>query len=114
MSDRTSGGVVEARVEELVTPGLEETPIHRRAPDESPPLKWEVDAGFLSLFSETFWAVGYGSWSVYTEPSIVAGVVALAAAFAESLSSMDRYYAVLGYLQSHRPPREPLPVFPDS
>lgn len=103
---------IEALVEEIPTPGLEVTPLHASFEDRVSPLRWDIGAGYLSRFSEHTWAVGYGGWSIFSDPQMVAGVVALAAGFTADLTPMDRYGRILEYLDEHPGEEQPTGVFP--
>jgi hypothetical protein len=104
--------VVEALVEEIPTTGLEVTPLHAFFEDRVSPLRWNIGAGSLSLFSEHTWAVGYGGWSICCDPQMVAGVVALAARFTADLTPTDRYGKILEYVEEHPVDEQPTRVFP--
>jgi len=45
--------------------------------------------------------MGYGGWSLFFDPRIVDGVVGLAQEFPDHLDFIDRYDAILDYLQDH-------------
>jgi hypothetical protein len=92
---------ITAQVEEIPTYGFpvgsfSEIPRHGRKP-----LRWSIDGGYLTAFSEYSWCMGYGGWSLFFAPKILDGVLSLARQFPDNLDTRERYHEVLRYLQAH-------------
>jgi hypothetical protein len=102
-----------ADVEEILTPGLERSLLHRLRPNELFPLRWQIGAGRLTRFSEHTWAAGYGSWSLFFAPEIVSGVVSLAAAWSAELDAYHRYRQATHFLMDQNAHEPSNRVFPD-
>jgi len=82
---------VTAEVEEIPTPGLEESLFHERNPNAPCPLRWTIAAGRMSTFSEHTWKMGYGGWSLFFAPEIVAGMTKIVAGWGSSLNPQEFY-----------------------
>jgi hypothetical protein len=105
---------IEATVHEIPTPGLQPSLIHVQFfPDEEAPISWTIGAGYLSIFSAHTWAVGYGGWSLTTEPETIEGVVALASTFTSELNAEQRYGKIMEYIYEHPLDEDTRRVFPD-
>ncbi len=89
---------IAAEVEEIHTPGLGVEMYSSRGSAVADPLRWKVEAGYLTTFSEHTWAMGYGGWEMFFAPRIVHGVIELAASWNESVDSYERYNQVLACL----------------
>ncbi len=93
--------VIWAELSEIPTPGFPAGIFCAVLEHEPSPLRLTVGAGFMSNFSDSTWYMGYGGWSLFFAPRIVEGVVALAGQFPEDLHPMERYKAVLRFLEEH-------------
>ena len=93
--------IVTATLIETPTPGFPAGIFSALAKHEPSPLRLAIGAGFMSAFSDSTWHMGYGGWSLFFAPMIIEGVVALAAQFPEDLHPMERYKAVLCFLEEH-------------
>ena len=62
-----SQAIISAEVEEIPTPGLG-VGRFRHLPGNKP-LRWTINAGYLTVFSDQLWTMGYGGWSLYFHPS---------------------------------------------
>jgi hypothetical protein len=87
-----------ADVEEIPTAGFPAGPIHKLRMSEPRPMRWNIEGGYLTTFSEHTWQMGYGGWSLFFAPRIVEGVVSLALQFSDNIDSFHRYREVLNYL----------------
>jgi len=90
-----------AIVEEIPTLGLERSLFHSRNPKMGQPLRWKIISGFLTKFSADTWAVGYGSWSLFFAPRIVAGIKALASQFSPEIHAVHRYDEAIKFLKTN-------------
>jgi len=115
---RRSGGgnFVWVDVEEIPTSGLGVGMFETHRPAGRNPLRWRISAGYLSDFSDQWWAMGYGGWSLHFDPKFVQAVVDAAARFTDDLDPGQRCEKVMhcsretdrgGYLNVQ-------PVFPDA
>lgn len=103
---------INAEVEEIITPGLEQGLIHDRV-DQSSPIRWKISAGFLTSFSADSWEMGYGGWSLDFAPEIISRLMTLAAGWPAELSAYERYCQAMDIL-NHRHGHAPsLKVFSD-
>lgn len=93
--------VISAELSEIPTPGLPAGIFCSVLEHEPRPLRLTIGAGFMSNYSDSTWYVGYGGWSLSFAPRIVDGVVALAGQFPEDLHPMERYKAVLRFLEEN-------------
>ena len=103
---------VRADVEEAPTPGLRSGMFGslrrwRR-------LCWEIESGELSTFSEHTWHCGYGGWSMFFAPRLVRGVVELSRRWPRKLDAVDRYDAVLRWLEENDAYEPTERVLPDA
>ena len=92
---------ISAEVEEIPTAGFPVGTfyeIQRRAPT---PLRWHIEGGYLTDFSDHTWYMGYGGWSLFFAPRIVDGILSLALHFPDNLDPFQRYREVLDYLKDH-------------
>ena len=85
---------VSAQVEEIPTDGFP-TGSYGLVPS---PRRWEIEAGYLTSFSDHTWHMGYGGWSLFFAPRIVEGILSLALRFPDNLDSFQRYTEILRYL----------------
>lgn len=92
---------ITAKVEEIATAGFPVGVFSESQRDESNPLSWNIGAGYLTTFSEHTWHMGYGGWSFFFSPEIVAGVVGLAREFPVDLDPFQGYREILKYLDDH-------------
>jgi len=119
---------IDAKVEEIPTPGLEQSLFHGRRlkepgllrslfrshrPKEPGLLRWTIGAGFLTSFSEHTWAMGYGGWSLYFAPAVVSGFVTLAGKWPAELTAVKRYRLAVGFLLEQNAYEQSKNVFPD-
>jgi hypothetical protein len=93
---------VSAEVEEIPTTGLPVGMFHAIKQHEPSPLRWSIEGGYLTTFSDHTWEMGYGGWSLFFAPSIVEGIQNLALGFPDNLDPFQRYKSVLDYLQGRR------------
>jgi hypothetical protein len=101
---------IDADIQEVSTPELAGGVFHGR---RQSPLWWKIAAGYLTMFSEHTWAMGYGGWSLFFAPEIVNGLVSLAADWPTELDAGERYKRALRFL-ADRGAYEPAErVFPD-
>jgi hypothetical protein len=91
--------VISAELSEIPTPGFPAGVFCAVLEHEPSPLRLTIGAGFMSDFSDSTWYMGYGGWSLFFAPRIVDRVVALAGQFPEDLHPMERYKAVLRFLE---------------
>ena len=91
-----------AEVEEIPTPGLENSLFHGRRRNERSPLRWNISAGYLTNFSNTTWHMGYGGWSLFFAPEVVSGLISIASAWPRELDAVDRYNDALRLLIDQR------------
>ena len=89
---------IDAEVEEVPTPGLENSLFHQRGRRELGPLRWSIGAGYLTTFSNTTWQMGYGGWSLFFAPEVVAGFINISSDWTSELDAVDRYNDALRYL----------------
>ncbi len=93
--------VISAELSEIPTPGFPAGVFCAVSEHEPSPLRLTISAGFMSDYSDSTWYMGYGGWSLFFAPRIVDGVVALAGQFPGDLHPMERYKAVLRFLEEH-------------
>jgi hypothetical protein len=105
---------VSAEVEEVPTPGFPAGAFHEIQRREPSPLRWSIGGGYLTTFSDHTWYAGYGGWSLFFAPTIVAGILGLVLRFPDNLDPFQRYREVLNYLREHEAYDEPPQrVFPE-
>jgi len=92
---------VSAEVEEIPTAGFPAGAFYEIQRLESSPLRWNIEGGYLTTFSDHIWHVGYRGWSLFYAPRIVEGILSLALRFPENLDPFQRHRQVLDYLQDH-------------
>ncbi len=92
---------ISAEVEELPTPGFPAGAFYEMPRLEPSPLRWSIEGGYLTDFSEHTWHMGYGGWSLFFAPRIVDGILGLALRFPDNLDAFQRYRKVLDYLKDH-------------
>lgn len=102
---------IAADIEEIPTRGMEDTMPHLRLLPR--PLRWKIDGGFLTSFSDSEWSMGYGGWSLHFEPEVVQGLVDLAAAWTADLNTYERYKQALDFIQQHSHHGPHTRVFPE-
>jgi len=91
--------VVWANVEEVPAPGLGVGLFDNRKHKEPTPLHWRIRAGYLTEFSDHCWVMGYGGWSLYFDPKVVQGVLALASRFPVDVDTHERYKRIVQFVQ---------------
>jgi len=91
-----------ADVEEIPAAGLG-VGLFARPRNGATVLRWRIGAGYLSQFSDQRWAMGYGGWSLYFDPSIIQGVLDLASRFPENMDTSERYNEIVRLLQYDQP-----------
>lgn len=98
---------ITAEIEEISTPGLEESLFHERNPGARRPLRWKIAAGHKCRYSEYTLKMGYGGWSLFFAPEIVAGMTKIVAGWGSSLSPQELYaYSINQFLlekNAHEP-----------
>jgi hypothetical protein len=92
---------ISAEVEEIPTAGFPAGAFYEIQRLEPSPLRWSIEGGYLTDFSDHTWHMGYGGWSLFFAPRIVDGIVSLALQFPENLDPFQRYSEVLNYLKDH-------------
>ena len=97
---------VSAEVEEIPTTGLPVGVFHEIKKHEPSPLRWSIEAGYLTDFSDHTWHMGYGGWSLFFAPRIVEGIQSVALRFPDNLDPFQRYKGILDYLKNY-PAYEP-------
>jgi hypothetical protein len=105
--------LISAQVEEIPTPGFPVGSIHAIRKLQPSPLRWSIEGGYLTTFSEHTWHMGYGGWSLFFAPGIVEGILSLALQFPEALNPFQRYTQVLDYLADHEAHEPTQAVFPE-
>jgi hypothetical protein len=98
---RVDRRIVSAEVEEIPTAGLGVGvfPAWREGRN---PLRWKIDAGYLTTFSDDCWSMGYGGWSLFFETALIQDVVDLAARFSDGLCPGKEYEETLRHLYTQR------------
>ena len=91
---------VAAQIDEVPAAGLGVGSFDPRHLKRATPLRWTIRGGFLTEFSDHCWVAGYGSWSLYFEPSRVHSVLQLAGQFADTVDTSERYRQIVRLLQS--------------
>src|SRR5215470_1839772 len=102
---------IDATVVEVPTPGLAGGLFH--GPRRNEPLRWKIGAGFLTTFSDHTWQAGYGAWSLFFAPEIVADLANLAANWPIELDAWDRYDRAHRFLMDRDAYAPSERVFPD-
>ena len=100
---------ISANVEEIPTAGLPVGAFHEVKQHEPSPLRWSIEGGYLTHFSDFTWHMGYGGWSLFFAPRIVEGILSLALRFPENLDPFQRYNKVLDCLmdqKAHEPTQQ--------
>jgi hypothetical protein len=92
---------ISAEVEEIPTAGFPAGAFYEIQRREPSPLRWSIEGGYLTDFSDHTWHMGYGGWSLFFAPSIVDGILSLALRFQDDLDPFQRYSEVLNYLKDH-------------
>ena len=92
---------VSAEVEEIPTAGFPAGAFYGVQRLESSPLRWSIEGGYLTTFSDHIWHMGYGGWSLFFAQRIVDGILSLALRFPDNLDPFQRYREVLNYLKDH-------------
>ena len=84
-----------AEIEEIITPRLACGFWFRSSTTRRAAFRHTIGAGFLTRFGPSAWHAGYGCWSMYFDPKVIASVVGLASEFPESCDRRDRYRRIL-------------------
>jgi hypothetical protein len=92
---------ISAEVEEIPTAGFPTGAFYEIQRLEPSPLRWHIEGGYLTTFSNHRWHMGYGGWSLFFAPRIVDGILSLALRFPDNLDPDERYREVLDYLKDH-------------
>jgi hypothetical protein len=98
---------ISAEVEEIPTAGFPTGAFYEIQRLEPSPLRWSIEGGYLTTFSDHTWHMGYGGWSLFFAPRIVDGILSLALRFQDNLDPFQRYREVLNYLMDHEAYDEP-------
>ena len=92
---------VAAEVVAIPTPGLPAGMLIQHQPTlQGTP--YVLSSGPMTEYSDQYWAMGYGGFSLYFEPSVVIGVVDLAASWPQDLDYYERYDQVLKLVSERR------------
>ena len=75
--------------------------------------RWTISGAHLMEFSENTWRMGYGGWSLFFAPHIIAGLADLAVDWAPELTADERYKRALLFLLDQRAYESSERVFPD-
>ncbi|SRR6266849_5923124 len=102
---------ISAKVEEIPTVGFPAGAFYEIQRLEPSPLRWSIEGGYLTDFSDHTWHMGYGGWSLFFAPRIVDGIVSLALQFPENLDPFQRYREVLNYLKDQEAYEPTQPLF---
>ena len=97
----TTQRYISAEVEEVPTAGFPAGAFYEIQRLASSPLRWSIEGGYLTTFSDHTWHMGYGGWSLFFAPRIVDGILGLALRFPGNLDPFQRYRKVLDYLKDH-------------
>ena len=92
---------ISAEVEEIPTGGFPAGVFYETQKLEPSPLRWSIEGGYLTTFSDHTWHMGYGGWSLFFAPRIVDGILGLALRFPDNLNPFQRYRQVLDYLKDY-------------
>src|ERR1700674_2927507 len=92
---------ISAEVEEIPTAGFPAGAFYEIQRLEPSPLRWSIEGGYLTEFSDHSWHMGDGGWSLFSAPRIVDGILSLARRFPDNLAPFQRYREVLDYLKDH-------------
>lgn len=90
---------VTAHAEEVITPGLGVGMFARKSQQGKKPHRWHFGAGYLTMFADTYWATGYGGWSLYFDPKLIEEVLQLAISFPPDLNTFERYNRIVRFIQ---------------
>lgn len=96
---RLAAQTIHAQVEEVPTPGLEDTMLLLRGAQVPRPLQWSIGAGYETDFSRASWHMGYGGWSLFFAPEVVEGLKRIAAGWPSELEAPERYREALKYVE---------------
>ena len=112
---RSPGGShIKADVEEIITPGLGVGMFHGMRQPGDDPLRWSIEAGYLTSYSAQSWEMGYGGWTLFFAPEAVQAVVGFAAQLAPDADPHNSYRAVVRLLSGSRAQPPEQSVFPDA
>lgn len=104
---------IAAEINEVPTPGLEQSLFHHFRPNAPTPLRWSISAGYLTRFSDDIWLAGYGSWSLYFALEVVDSFINLASSWPPDLDAMGRYDSSIQFLNDASANKPCERVFPD-
>lgn len=96
----TRGTAVLAEIEEIPTRGLGVGSFDARGRKATKPLRWKIVGGDLTCFSNHYWAMGYGGWSLYFDPKVVQGVCNLACRFPDHMDTFERYKQITRLIEN--------------
>ncbi len=102
---------ISAEVEEIPTAGFPAGAFYEIQRLEPSPMRWSIEGGYLTTFSDHTWHMGYGGWSLFFAPRIVDGILSLALRFPDNLDPLQRYREVLDYLKDHEAYELTQPLF---
>jgi hypothetical protein len=102
---------ISAEVEEIPTAGFPAGALYEIQRLEPSPLRWSIEGGYLTIFSDHTRHMGYGGWSLFFAPRIVDGILSLALRFPDNLDPFQRYREVLDYLKDHEAYELTQPLF---
>lgn len=102
---------ISAEVEEIPTAGFPAGAFYEIQRLEPSPMRWSIEGGYLTTFSDHTWHMGYGGWSLFFAPRIVDGILSLALRFPDNLDPFQRYREVLDYLKDHEAYELTQPLF---
>jgi hypothetical protein len=104
---------IDAEIGEIPIAGLERSLFHSGRPNESSPLRREISAGYLTTFSDHAREMGYGGWSLFFAPEVVAGFASVASDWPAELDAVERYNQALRFLIDRDAYKASNRVFPD-
>jgi hypothetical protein len=102
---------IAAEVEEIPTAGFPAGAFYEIQRLEPSPLRWSIEGGYLTTFSDHTWHMGYGGWSLFFAPRIVDGILSLALRLPDNLDPFQRSREVLDYLKDHEAYELTQPLF---
>src|SRR5260370_1710023 len=102
---------ISAEVEEIPTAGFPAGAFYEIQRLEPSPMRWSIEGGYLTTFSDHTWHMGYGGWSLFFAPRIVDGILSLALRFPDNLYPLQPYQDGLHYLKDHEAYELTQPLF---
>lgn len=105
--------VITADVHEVPIRGLEKSLLHQRSSGVRTPLHWRISAGHLTTFSFNTWKMGYGGWSMFFNPTLVAAFIEMASCWHPALSAAERYKQANAFLVDRQAHERSIRVFSD-